>query len=82
MSRLYSQQPANSMMPGFVFHSLKAVEAVAQTAEVLAVVVRNTTEAGGCLVELQLNRAMADVAKQMAADGMAVPDRFKHLLPA
>lgn len=77
----YSEQPKNSMMPGCVFHTLRALEAIAQTAEVVCVTARDLTETGADLIELNLVRVQADIAKQMSEDGLTVPEKYQHLLP-
>ena len=80
MSKRYSVQPQASMMPGFIFHGLRAVEALAQTCEIIAVTARDLTDHGAAVIELNLLRMQADLVAQMAEAGHSIPDEYKHLV--
>jgi hypothetical protein len=80
MARKYSEQPKASMMPGVVFHSLAALTAVAQTAEIIAVSLRDVTEHGANVLELNLVRMQMDLVAQMAEAGHSIPEEYQHLI--
>jgi hypothetical protein len=78
----YSQQPSNSMMPGVVFHSLRALEAVAQTVEILAVTGRDVTQHAANVLELNLIRMQSDLVAEMSKAGHPIPPEYQHLVRA